>query len=224
MTEQDKKSLEELSKPFFRKINVGLITGVCAVLVSLMALMVSRAQMKAYAKTQKAAVMPIIDINMGYLRRGEHRWFEVTLNNVGAGIAHIQKVTPTIKSEPVTDYQAFEDAVMNRRMRGWSTLTEKTAAGYLRAGESITPLSYRFSGTNREIDAYLRGQFGTPFDGLDISVCFCSVFEDCWTVSYVDRKAPQPIDNCGITNNTPEDLFQTYIEQRAEVRAVKEDE
>jgi len=206
-----------------KRIDIGLTTGICAVLISFLALMTSRAQIKMNQETQKASVMPVIDIDMGYLRRDENRWFEVTLNNVGAGIAYIQSVTPTINNEPAAEYQAFEDAVMNRRMRGWATLTEKPATGYLRAGESVTPISYRFSATNREIDAYLRGQFGTPFENLDIKVCYCSVFEDCWTVSYVDRKRPQPVSNCGVTD-TPNDLFQTYIDQRADVRSVKDRE
>jgi len=134
--------------------------------------------------------------------------FEVTLNNVGAGIAHILSVTPTVKGVPVMEYQIFEDAIMTRRMRSWTTLTEKPAAGYLRAGNSVTPVSYRMGSAEGELSAYLRGEWGKPFENLDITVCYCSVFEDCWTVNYVDRKTPKLIDTCGITD-APIDAFQS---------------
>ena len=227
MTDNDPTTGLDLSKQphksIIKRIDIGLTTGLCALLISFVGILTSRATFKMNQETQKTRVLPIIDIDMGYEYADDHRFFAVKLNNVGAGIAHIQSVTPTIHGDIVAEYQAFEDAVMNRRMRGWSTLTEKTAAGYLRAGGSVTPRHYRFSKTNSEIDAYLRGQYGKPFDGLDISACYCSVFEDCWTVSYVDRKTPKPVNDCGVSD-APNDLFQTYIVQRTEVRSVKEEE
>lgn len=203
-----------------RRIDAGLMTGLCALFLSLVGVVTSRATFKMNQETQKTQVLPIIDIDMGYVRRDSYRFFEVTLNNVGAGIAYIQMATPTINGEPVTDYKAFEDAVMTRRSRGWARLTEQNAAGFLRAGKSVTPISYRWAGSNSDIDAYLAGEYGTPFDGLDVKACYCSVFEDCWTVSYIDRKRPQPVKHCGV-GDVPQDQFQNYVDERAIARALK---
>ena len=203
-----------------KRIDLGLMTGLCALLLSFVGIVTSRATFKMNQETQKTQVLPIIDIDMGYLRRDAYRFFEVRLNNVGAGIAFIQSVTPTIDEQPVSNYESFENAIMAKRSRGWARLTESNGAGFLRAGEHITPVSYRWAGTNSEIDDYLSGKFGTPFDGLDVKVCYCSVFDDCWTISYVDRKRPQPLKNCGV-KATPKDKFQNYIDQRAEARTAK---
>lgn len=207
----------KLPRSLVKRIDVGLITAICAVFISLLALLISREEIQIYRETQKAEVLPIIDIDMGYETRADGRYYEVRLNNVGAGIAHIQRVTPTINGATIETYKAFEDAIMNGRMRSNAALTEAAAAGYLRAGESVTPNSFRFSKNEREIDAYLRGQFGEPFAGLDMTVCFCSVFDDCWTVNYADRAVPKAVKNCGI-EGVPVDVFQNHAEQRAEAR------
>lgn len=209
-------------KSILKRIDIGLLTGLCALGISFVGIVTSRATFKMNQNTQKARVLPIIDIDMGYLitpdLKGEPKQhFEVTLNNVGAGIAHMQRVMPLQNGEPITDYQAFEDAIMTRRMRSWSTLTEKPAAGFLRAGDKVTPVSFRLGAGERDLSAYLRGEWGTPMDGVDIEICYCSVFGDCWTVKYLDKKLPQPVDNCGI-EDAPIDQFQTYIDQRIAAR------
>lgn len=218
----DENQISSPSKSLLKRIDIGLMTGLCALTLSLIGVITSRATFKMNQETQKTRVLPIIDIDMGYLKKPDlkgtpKQHFEVILNNVGAGIAHIQSVTPTIKGEPVTDYLAFEDAVMTRRMRSWTTLTEKPAAGYLRAGNSITPVSYRMGSAEGELNAYLRGEWGVPFENLDVTVCYCSVFEDCWTVNYVDRKTPKPVNSCGI-EDAPIDAFQSYTDQRNAAR------
>jgi len=209
-------------KSLIKRIDIGLTTGMCALFLSLVGILTSRATFKMNQQTQKARVLPIIDIDMGYIKKPDAKGvmkqhYDVTLNNVGAGIAHIQNVTPTIKGEVVKDYQTFEDAIMTRRMRGWARLSEKPAAGYLRAGDSLTPHSYDMGSAASELNAYLRGQWGAPMDGVDVTVCYCSVFDDCWTVKYLDRKTPKPINNCGIKDE-PIDIFQTYTDQRMAAR------
>ena len=213
-------------KSILKRIDIGLTTGLCALAISFIGIVTSRATFKMNQETQKARVLPIIDIDMGYVKKpnakGEIRDnYQVTLNNVGAGIAHIQSVNPTINGEAIGDYQTFEDAIMTRRMRSWAGLTEKPAAGYLRAGDSVTPVSFYMGASEGELRAYLRGEWGKPFDGLDITVCYCSIFDDCWTVNYVDHKAPRPVNNCG-TDDTPIDGFQAFADQRMNARQVNQ--
>ena len=210
-------------KSILKRIDIGLTTGIIAVLIAFMSLLVARAQTKMALEAQKASVLPIIDIDFGYENIGDrsNARFLVRLNNVGAGIAHIQRVVPLQNGKPVTTIQAFDDAIMNRRMRnnvGFPKVAP--AAGFLAAGNSIEPRVYRMGGAGSELDAYLRGKFGTPLDGLDMEVCYCSVFKDCWTVNHLERKLPEPVETCGISD-VPEDMFQTYIDQTAAKRLEK---
>lgn len=206
-----------------KRIDIGLTTGIVAVFVAFMSLLVSRAQTKMAQETQKAQVLPIISVDLGYENIGDrsNSEFIVRLNNVGAGIAHIQRVVPLQNGEPVTTIDAFDAAIMNGRMRGnVGYPSVAPAAGFLAAGSSVTPRSYRMGAAGSELGAYLRGEYGVPLDGLDLEVCYCSVFNDCWTVKYLDRKLPAPVNSCGV-GDTPEDMFQTYIDQTAAQRLKK---
>jgi len=211
------------AKALLKRIDIGLTTGIVAVLVAFLSLIVARSQTLLAQDTAKAAVLPIIALDMGYENIGDrsNAAFVVQLNNVGAGLAYIQSVVPTQNGEPIETIQAFEDAIMTRRMRsnvGFPSVTP--AAGYLRAGESLTPRRYRMGAAGSELGAYLRGEFGTPLDGLDLDVCYCSVFDDCWTVSYAKRETPKPVKTCKI-GDVPRDYFQNYIDQTAAKRLEK---
>jgi len=210
-------------KSILKRIDIGLMTGLCALAISFVGILTSRATFKMNQETQKVRVLPIIDIDMGYENIGNRSEaiFVTRLTNVGAGIADIQRVVPLQNGEPVETIQAFDDAIMNRRMRnnvGYPITSEAT--GFLRAGQSIEPRRYRMGAAGSELGAYLRGQYGTPLDGLDLEVCYCSVFEDCWTVKYLNRQKPKPVNSCGI-DETPVDYFQNYIDQTAAKRLEK---
>lgn len=219
----DKSQVGRPARALLKRIDIGLTTGIVAVLVAFLSLIVARDQTLLAQDTAKAAVLPIISLDVGYENIGDRNnsAFVVRLNNVGAGLAHIQSVVPTQHDEPIETIQAFDDAIMTRRMRGNVGFPNVTAAaGYLQAGESLVPRHYRMSAAGSELNAYLRGQFGTPLDGLDVDVCYCSVFEDCWTVSYAKRETPKPVKSCKIAN-APIDYFQNYIDQTAAKRLEK---
>lgn len=216
----DQSQLNNPSKSLLKRIDIGLTTGLCALLLSFVGVMTSRANFNMAQETQKARVLPIIDIDMGYEDIGNRSEaaFVVRLSNVGAGLAHIQRVVPTQNGAPVDTIAAFDAAIMNGRMRSNVGFPVTDAAtGYLRAGDSIEPRRYRMGAAGSELGAYLRGEYGTPMDGLDMSVCYCSVFDDCWTVSFLDRKQPKPVDSCDIADTTV-DYFQNYIDQTAAKR------
>ena len=209
-------------KSLLKRIDIGLLTAVLALIISFVGIITSYATYKLEQATQAAEVLPIVEIDLGYLRKpdssGDFRhYFEVSLNNVGAGLAHIQSVTPTQNGEPFADYEAFDLAVMTGRMRSWATLTEAPATGYVRPGEALTPVSFRIGGAEGDLTAYLRGQWGKPMDGVDVSVCYCSVLDDCWRVNFLDRKQPKSVRSCRI-GETTEDGFQDFIDQRIAAR------
>jgi len=106
-------------------------------------------------------------------------------------------------------------------MRGWSRLAEEPSAGFLPAGEKIVPVSYKLGAGESDLPAYLRGEWGTPMDQVNVEVCYCSVsFNDCWSVNYLDRKIPKPVQSCGI-NDEVDDVFQKFIDQKIAKRQNK---
>ena len=214
------------SKNLLKRIDIGLTTGIIAVLISFLALLTSYTQIKMGQEAQKASVLPIIAVNLGYsYGYGDTpSTFDISLTNDGAGIAHIQRVRAFAKGELADDDEAFTLALMNGRMRGNAVLTNEPGAGFLAPGATRTMWSFSWGkslNSRSEIEAYLRGQFGTPLEGVDVEVCYCSVFEECWTASYLDRRKPQSIKTCGPDDGSG-DIFQTFIEQRSARRMTSE--
>jgi len=63
-----------------------LTTAVCAVFISLLALIVSQKEIDLAVKVHKASVLPIIDIGFGYVGKTDEsgklkQYFEVVLSN-----------------------------------------------------------------------------------------------------------------------------------------------
>lgn len=211
------------SRSLLKRIDIGLLTGFCAVIISFMALIVAYYQTRMAQDTQKASVLPIIQVDMGYNHETPPLTFEIKLTNSGVGIAYIQRVRPTINGQSAADYTDLQNAVMNGRMRMNATLVERPGAGYLPAGESLIPWQYNWGGVSErnEILAYLRGTYGPPMQGVDVEVCYCSVFNDCWETSYENKGKPKPVATCG-PDDVREDHFLNYIEQRADQAVSKE--
>lgn len=213
-------------KSLLKRIDIGLLTAILALIISFVGIITSYATYKLEQATQEAEVLPIIEIDLGYLGRPDasgnlRQHFEVSLNNVGAGLAHVQSVMPTQNGELFADYEAFDLAIMTGRMRSWATLSEAPGTGYVRPGESLTPISFKIGGAEGDLQAYLRGQWGVPMDGVDVDVCYCSVLDACWTVSFLNRKQPKPVRSCKI-GETTEDGFQDFIDARLADRQVSE--
>ena len=98
------------AKALLKRIDIGLTTGIIAVFVTFLSLLVARAQTKMALESQKASVLPIIDIDFGYENIGNRSEavFVTRLTNVGAGLANIERVTPLQNGEPVETIQAFD--------------------------------------------------------------------------------------------------------------------
>ncbi len=217
MTDPTRTAFMQPAKAILKRIDIGLATGAVAVLVAFLALLTSMAQTRMAQETQKAAILPIIQVDIGYQYKKSPAVFEITLINSGVGIAYVQNVRALINGKPVDEYKILQDAVMNGRMRSNAVLTEMPATGFLPAGESVTPWSYSWGSSlngRGEIEAYLRGQFGPPMEGVDIEVCYCSIFEDCWTTTASNLAKPKPVNSCS-HDDTQEDFFARAITKKA---------
>ena len=208
MKNPDRKNFIAPTKSLIKRIDIGLFTGMLALLIAFLTIQMEK-------ETQKASVLPIIQVDMGYQYKTAPYSYKITLTNSGPGIAYVQNVQPLIEGKPVSDHNVLQDALMNGRMFGNSKLEEQAAAGFLSPGNSVTPWSFTWGRSHRgEIEAYLRGVYGPPMKGVDLKVCYCSVFDDCWTVLASDINKPKPVKLCG-KNDQQDDFFQATIATRA---------
>ena len=99
----DESQIKRPAKELLKRIDIGLTTGIVAVLVAFLSLLVAHSQTKMALEAQKASVLPIIKVDMGYENIGDRSnvAFVVRLNNLGAGLANIQRVVPLQHGKPI---------------------------------------------------------------------------------------------------------------------------
>ena len=205
-------------KPFqsiLKRIDISLVIGIIAVFVSFLSVLAAKKEVEVAQDVQKALSLPLIQIDMGYQYQTAPYSFKITLTNSGPGIAYVQNVQPLINGKPVADYKKLQEATMIGRMLGSAKLKESAAAGYISAGDSVTPWQFEWGkGGLGDINAYLRGAYGAPMKDVDLEACYCSIFNECWTVRLSDHRKPTPVESCG-PDDVQDDFFQKAVEMRA---------
>jgi hypothetical protein len=133
--------------------------------------------------------------------------FRLTVENQGVGPARIAEVTVTVDGKPVPNFNTLLEhccapgllAAADRGIDEYdgiksgevvlSTLRDKM----IRPGESVDAIDWHLTQANRPVLDRLKSAFGTG--RIRTSICYCSVFEDCWTRSQLDRR-PVPVNQC----------------------------
>ena len=188
-----------------RKLDIGVVTGVVATLISLFALFIGYREAYLAQQSLRADTLPIIDVEVGYNSPDgpdDRIAFAVELTNVGTGTAHVVSVAPTVGGEAPANLSAFLDSSSYPGYRGFSRMTREGAVGYLLAGDSVTPLRLSWGNDQRsrsQRDQFLRENPGAV-ESIDVEVCYCSVFDSCFIARASDNTAPREVKRCNAGN------------------------
>jgi len=133
--------------------------------------------------------------------------FRLTVQNQGVGPARIAEVIMTVKGQPVPDFATLVNrccaaGVLPTEKRGTkqyhgvqngevivSTLRDRM----IRPAEAVDAVDWPVTPTNEQVIDLLKHGFAS--DLVNISVCYCSVFDDCWTRNDEDRR-PVAVKQC----------------------------
>lgn len=135
--------------------------------------------------------------------------FRLTVQNEGVGPARIAEVAVTVNGQPVPDFntlvdhccatgllQAAKGGVKRfRGVRNGEVILSTLRDQMIRPGDKIDAIDWRVTPENKSVVDRLAAAFATS--RFDISVCYCSVFDDCWTRSDADRR-PVPVRQCPV--------------------------
>ena len=182
-----------------KRVDAGILTGALALLVSVLALFTSRAQVRVAQDTALARTLPVVEAGIGYdLDTPPYEW-SVTLRNPGTGLAHIREVVPLVDGEPAT-VEAFEALARTPRL-GANTAERRTgpAIGYLAPGDVREVLALSWGESRFEAAALREGVDGGTLapDRLDVEVCYCSVWERCYLRRARANTVAEEVETCG---------------------------
>jgi len=194
----------------FPQLNFETFGAIGAIIVSLAALFVAWDQAVVMRRQQHAAVMPIITVDMSINQNETANVIELGITNVGVGPAIVLSATPTMDGEPSTRWHLMANQIFGTDFEEPIQLSASTAASVLGPNESETVLGIRWP-RNETGDAKLieiaRGVTGDTFPAIEMDLCYCSVFDRCWTVGGSDLSFPEPAEQC-----TPSgDFLETFF-------------
>ncbi len=176
------------AKLFARIAILQTVLAVIAVFISVVALYAALTEADSVRKQQAASVWPYVAVYYTInLPSNEGRPFlQVGLSNDGIGPARIEGARITLDG---TAYDTWADLFGRLAPDTFSKYrTSAFSRRVIPAGQSVVFLNMA---DPDEITA-LAG----AFDRLDARICYCSVFDDCWTASLQDRSRPEPVARC----------------------------
>jgi len=159
-------------------------------------------------KLVEANSLPYLDIytsDLGEDRRSPE--FRLSVQNQGVGPARIAEVVMTVKDQPVPDFKTLVDrccapglldatARGNKRFHGiqngdviMSTVRDRM----VRPGETVDAVEWHVTPENQEMVDLVKKGFASNL--VNMSVCYCSVFDDCWIRTDENRR-PVPVKQC----------------------------
>ncbi|MGA8276618.1 MAG: hypothetical protein WB784_00245 [Rhodanobacteraceae bacterium] len=142
----------------------------------------------------RASVWPRIDIGYAYAGSGSNTGFQLRLENNGVGPAIVHWVRVTMDGKAIHHWTEVLSAVMG---------SGTAHAEFTGVRNIVIPPS-----TNRDTvvtalsvqDADIAKKIYDVRDRLDMKVCYCSVYDDCWTASW-KKPQPRPTTVCGTSSD-----------------------
>jgi hypothetical protein len=135
--------------------------------------------------------------------------FRLTVQNQGVGPARIADVTVTVNGRAVPDFNSLVGqccapgllqaakggAKQYRAIRNADAILSTLSDQMILPGEKIDAVDWHVTAENEAVVKRLASAFET--DAVDVSICYCSVFDDCWVRTDDDRR-PVPVKQCPI--------------------------
>jgi len=178
-----------------------MVTAVAAVVVAVIQTDIMREEAEMEREHARLSVTPSLWIVHNWSDNPEDPFFSIVLANKGLGPAIIEHFSVSYEGQPLEHWDDLVETVSdgkfsiageNENINAWS-LGGVAPGAIIPATSSFRPFQV---GENASLIEALIGQS----DALKVSVCFCSVYGDCWNSE--DEKRPKPVDQCTFDRKT----------------------
>ena len=169
-----------------------LLVGLPTLLISLVVAYGTFVQAQATQRMQQAAAWPFVAYDTSnYSEDGKHR-INLTLSNNGVGPALLGPIELTYRGRVMhTPEELLAACCGYRKGESFQLATTPPSRVVLRPGELIAFFELRDAPQN----ASLIRRMETERWRIKIRSCYCSIFDECWTITGAQAK-PQPVTQC----------------------------
>ncbi|MBO6503594.1 MAG: hypothetical protein JJ850_13685 [Kordiimonadaceae bacterium] len=184
MTELPEAAEEEIQSK--GKMTPTAYMSMLALAFSFLALLVSLYEALAVRAEQKADVWPYISISQRYNEDG----YAIVVANKGVGPARIQNLQVTFNGQQFKELDNVILATLGKE-KAFSYELYRTSvidSGVMSADEEAVFFSVPWEPRTQQLAESWE-------QGLDVSICYCSIYEDCWQASNRTTE-PREINAC----------------------------
>jgi hypothetical protein len=162
-----------------KKLSAEMITAISAVFIGVCAIGISLYETSLIRQAQKGSVWPALGGGYSYNQDG----FSYLFENAGVGPAIIEYIVLTVDGEPVENWSQFFDKL---GIDIGNYLVTQASGRIISPQSRVDILSIP---PQENIDEFARQQ-----SRVDVEVCFCSVYDDCWVITMTERA--KEVANC----------------------------
>lgn len=200
-----------------KRDDTNLVVAIAAVVTSIVAVFIAWDESRMLRRSQAASFMPIVETRATFSTAPGDLSITFEIRNTGHGVAFVEDAALYFDGEPITDYRDFSRLVLNEEIGRAADLSWAAMRGYLQAGETKDVITLEWEDTEELRDAvgsFVRHEVAAKQDGFELSLCYCSVFGDCWQRAEIDSSKPQPVDACRRERDPSEALWTSYVSTR----------
>ena len=180
-----------------------MLIAICAVITSAIAVFIAWDQGRVMRAQQHGAVFPVVQIEGFVSETPSTSAMGIRLTNSGVGPALIERVEMLKDGEIVEDLTPYADTFPPGYQQSWSSLIGRAVA----PGDTIMPL--RVDWPRGQVTLAQRNAAAAAWSELDVEICYCSVFDRCWTARGlgmgVSMSRAEPVKRC---QRSEKDIFE----------------
>lgn len=154
---------------------VEMLIAICAVITSVIALFVAWDQGRVMRAQQHGAVYPVLQIDGFVSKTADTASMGIRISNSGVGPALIEQVRMLKDGEPIATLTPKVERLPKGYDLSWASLVGRAVA----PGSDVVP--FRVDWPRDGISDDHLDTIATEWSQLDAEICYCSVFERCWT-------------------------------------------
>jgi hypothetical protein len=173
------------------------LTSLLALAVSIFALAIGAWQTRLMQGQARASVWPHLSIGYTYNSNVDDNGFVWNVDNNGVGPARIETIKVTLDGKPMKNWK---DVLLALGFRGEMHVSTTSFSG-----DVIPPSLNRETAIAaiRINQADAAKAFKGAVDRFRMSVCYCSVYDECWIAQWQTPKV-DPVERC---EEAPKDAF-----------------
>jgi hypothetical protein len=194
-----------------------MILPVTALFVSLVSILIAwhhsqimRELVHENERIVEAESLPYLDIYTSEMATDQQApALRLAVRNEGVGPARVAEVVMTVNGRPVPDFNTLidqccapgrlqgkrADGKQHRAQRNGEVTLSSVRDRMIRPGEEADVFAWPITADNKAVVDRL--QQGFDSDLVNIAVCYCSVFDDCWVRTDSGRR-PAPVKECPV--------------------------